>query len=412
MGIEELSLRHLKSVLYVVRLGSVSYAADKLNRSQAAITLAVRDIETKLGVQLFNRSQSGMVASEYGQLLTNRIALMEQEFDEAGREYRRMHGGDSLTASNPVFSMELSYKRFAALIAVSEKHNVAAAASLIGVSHVAIYKSIREIESYLGLKLFQRDSNGMHPTYFCSLLVRQTKLAFAHLRHARDELSNLDGVTSGRVNLGMLPYSRTILVPRAVTQLLDRYPSLQVCAREGSYAQLEAPLRDGELDLIIGAVRTDSDKKGLSTEELFKDRLALIARNGHPLARGGTLSATSLQEIKWILPAADTPARHLFNEFLSRHSLGQKLDYIETSSLTTIRGLLLESDRVALLSEHQVHYETNLGVLTVLPIELEQSYRSIGVTMRQNSLLSPGVQRLLEQLRFVAGQIMAKTRLK
>ena len=42
-GIVKLSLRHLKAVRYAHDLGSVSRAAEYLNRSQTAITLAIKN---------------------------------------------------------------------------------------------------------------------------------------------------------------------------------------------------------------------------------------------------------------------------------------------------------------------------------------------------------------------------------
>jgi LysR family transcriptional regulator of gallate degradation len=67
--------------------------------------------------------------------------------------------------------------------------------------------------------------------------------------------------------------------------------------------------------------------------------------------------------------------------------------------LSTTRGLLLESDRLALLSTHQVQLDESAGLLVTLPIRLEETFRPIGVTTRANSTPSPASNAFIEALR-------------
>uniref|UniRef100_UPI003D11BC92 LysR family transcriptional regulator n=1 Tax=Sedimenticola sp. TaxID=1940285 RepID=UPI003D11BC92 len=80
IGIPDLSLRHLKAALYVARDKSVTRAANKLNRSQTAITKAINDLEAQLGVPLFDRSATGMLPTAHGAAMVARVALAEAEF--------------------------------------------------------------------------------------------------------------------------------------------------------------------------------------------------------------------------------------------------------------------------------------------------------------------------------------------
>ena len=57
---------------------------------------------------------------------------------------------------------------------------------------------------------------------------------------------------------------------------------------------------------------------------------------------------------------------------------------IECNSLVAARALLLESDRVMLLSAHQIHYELEAGLLVALPHPAGDVERPIGLTMRHD----------------------------
>lgn len=404
LGIPEISLRHLKAALLVAKYQNLTKAAAHLNRSQTAITKAIGELETDLNLRFFERTAVGMITTAAGSILVKRIEQMACEFEAAGIAYGDYKKGVS-QQNNPIFSMEMSYKRLAPVIAIHDTRDISTAADLLGVTKAAVYTSLRQLEELLDLSLFERSPYGFSSTTYCRVLVNHLKLAFSQLRHALDELASLSGVTTGRLAIGTLPYSRTILTPRAINRLLVQYPGLKISTEEGPYNLLEAALRSGELDLIIGAIRPVGPKDNLSTEKLFEDRLSVIVRKGHPLENEPDLSFAKLQNYSWVLPSVDTPSRILFDKILQNQGLKTPTSIIETSSLSTVRGLLLESDSLALLSEHQIYYEKKFGILAALNIELEDTYRPIGITLRAHTSPSIAAGLFLDILRNVVDEI-------
>ena len=405
LGITEISLRHLKSALYVFDYKNVTRAANKLNRSQTAVTKAVRELEAELGCILFDRSSVGMMPTVHGEALAHRVKLAAAEFDRAGAAYQRFVPGGRSYQSIPIFSMDISYKRLAAFVALFQARDINEAAKLLGVTKAAIYNSVRQMEELLDLELFERGPGGVSPTSFCAVLARHTKLAFAEIRHALDDIASLDGVTSGQVAIGTLPYTRTYLTPKAINRLLRRHPQLGVTTQEGPYNLMQAGLRSGDLDVIVGAVRPTEAGADFKTETLIEDRLAVIARKGHPLTQKKKIDFRDLQNLEWVLPAVETPSRRLFDETCRGYSMQTPKHAVQTSSQSMVRGLLLDSDRVALVSEHQIFYDRKAGLLEVLPVDLEETYRPIGITLRAHTQPSPAATLFLEELRRVAKEL-------
>ena len=410
-GIPEISLRHLKSALLVAEHRSVTRAAGRLNRSQTAVTKAVSELESALGARLFDRSSTGMTPTAHGEALAQRVARVAAEFEAAGRAYDEYRSRDSNHSrghrSIPVFSLDVSHRRLAGFIALYETRDIGAAAQHLGVTKAAVYNSVRQLEDLLELDLFQREPSGVSPTGYCHILARHAKLAFSEVRHALADLASINGVTQGKVTIGTLPYSRTYLAPRAINRLLAAHPQLSVSTQEGPYTVMEAALRSGDIDLIIGAIRPPEPRSDIKTEQLFEDRLSVIARRDHPLMKRKRLSFGDLQGLQWVLPNAQSPSRRLFDETLKRHGMAVPEHTVQTSSLSMVRGLLLDSDRVALLSEHQIHYDAMYKVLGALPVKLEDTYRPMGITLRAHTRPSPAAQLFLEALRAVAAELPA-----
>lgn len=405
LGITDISLRHLKSALYVFEYRNVTRAANKLNRSQTAITKAIGELENELGCSLFDRSSTGMMPTVHGEALAHRVRLAANEFDRAGQAYQQFLPDGRSYQSIPVFSMDISYKRLAALIALFQVRDIGEAAKLLGVTKAAVYNSVRQMEELLDLSLFDREPGGVAPTGFCGILARHTKLAFAEIRHALEDIASLDGITQGSVIIGTLPYTRTYLTPRAINRLLKAHPQLDVATQEGPYSVLQASLRSGDLDVIVGAVRTTEPGSDIVTETLIEDRLSVIARKDHPLTKRKKIGFRDLQDLEWVLPAKDTPSRLLFDDTCRKHKMDTPEQAVQSSSQSMVRSLLLDSDRVALLSEHQIYYDRKAGLLEVLPVELEETYRPIGITMRAQTQPSPAAMLFLDELRTVAREL-------
>ena len=134
-------------------------------------------------------------------------------------------------------------------------------------------------------------------------------------------------------------------------------------------------------------------------EHLFDDPLAIIVRAGHPLARRRRVTAAALRKFQWIAPRAGSPLRVHFNALLASTGLELPSPPLECNSLAAARAFLLESDRIMLLSAHQIHYEMQAGLLVALPHPAGEVVRPIGLTLRRNWFPTTTQRRLLEILR-------------
>jgi len=91
-----------------------------------------------------------------------------------------------------------------------------------------------------------------------------------------------------------------------------------------------------------------------------------------------------LSKYPWIVPRAGTPLRSHLHEMFATAGLPSPTRAIECNSLIAARALLLESDRIMLLSAHQIHYELEAGLLVALPHPAGDVERPIGLTMRHD----------------------------
>ncbi|MBG7697976.1 LysR family transcriptional regulator [Streptomyces sp. MC1] len=80
--------RLLRSFLAVVEEGSLVRAAERVYVSQPALTKQIRQLETRLGVRLFERSRTGMALTDAGRELARRAPDVLAAWDDALRAAR------------------------------------------------------------------------------------------------------------------------------------------------------------------------------------------------------------------------------------------------------------------------------------------------------------------------------------
>ncbi|HZD54558.1 MAG TPA: LysR family transcriptional regulator [Woeseiaceae bacterium] len=398
---QQIGIRQAKIFLAVADSLSVTRAAGLLNRSQTSVTKSLQELEQQLNVTLFERSSKGVSLTVFGECLLGHAREAAAELATAAEQAEPGVTGRSAGMAR-LRGMDVSDRWLDAFLMTAERQDPAAAAEHLGVTSAAISLSLRKLEEALGVSLFERTPQACMPSAVGRHLVRYVKLARSHLRIASDELAGLQGARRGRVAVGTLPFVRTIIVPRAITRLTRAHPCLDVSTVEGPYDDLAAALRCGDIDLMVGALRGEAADKDLLEERILDESLSIVARAGHPLSRRVAVQWQDLLAYDWILPRRGTPTRELFERSVARQGQEGPPHVVETSSLVTLRGLLLESDRITILSRHQILFEEQCGLLAVLGFELIGTARPIGITRRRRGSLSPAARLLADEIRSAA----------
>ncbi|OZI66961.1 hypothetical protein CAL28_04410 [Bordetella genomosp. 11] len=413
----EPNLRRLRAFVGVVQEGSVRRAADMLHLTQPTVTRAIQKLEREIGHPLFERTSTGMTATAIGLTAARRagraLAYVRAAEDELARLPREpaaatpAHAaGAGVASPGPGCAARivhaLTSRHLQALIALSEHGTHSAAANALSLSQPAITQALSDLERLVGAPLLLRTSRGMAATAAGEILLRRGKLALAEIQACASDIAEHLGTVTGTVAIGVLPICGTLLVPRAVNRLLRDHPALHVVLVDGPYDTLLHKLREGRLDVIVGPLRDPSPAADTRQEALFDGALSVIARKDHPLAGRCGLTLAELGRCEWVLPSRETPARAIIERVMARAGLPMPDNPVEANALATLRALLMESDRVAMISRHQIYFEERGGMLAVLPIELADTARSIGMTVRADAQPPAGVQSLLDHLRAAA----------
>lgn len=374
------NIRHLQLILDVIDRGSVSAVARIGHLSQPAVTQAVASVETALGGKLFEHGVNQLRPTKLGLDAARRIERALRILRDAVEGVRDRSRGPQM--GDALRSMSVS--QLVALRGVSEHGSVSSAARATRVARATVYRAVRQLERMLGVQLLEDTSFGLRATREAQRLILGARLAFAEIDQARGEIAASVGTGSGGTVIGAMPLARTALLPHAILEFARLRPEHRISILDGPYESMLTALRRGAADVLIGALRDPSPGSDVVQEHLFDDPLAIVFRAGHPLASEGAPALESLAPFPWIAPRTESPLRRQFDAFLARLDTQARQVPIECNSLVAARALLLASDRLMLLSAHQIQNEIQTGQLVARPHPLGGVVRPIGLTRRRD----------------------------
>jgi DNA-binding transcriptional LysR family regulator len=279
------------------------------------------------------------------------------------------------------------------ILAVAAKGGIGRAADAIGISQPALTKAVKRVEAQIGLPLFERTANGMTPTHAGAVFLeraRRIRLEY------EDGLKEMQGIRTGELGVLRMGYSPSIpgtLVLGACRQLLRERPVARLRLRRRLARDLMDLLLAGELDIAVAPVPGRAAGE-FAVQELFDDRLVVVADENHPLQRRRKLRLADLATQEWLLPESHITLRQQLDAAFRQQGLpGPNLRIEIDFGSASLYHLMQGSQMLSISSESGDAMQYGLRPLN-LGIEELDFRRRIGVISRAGAYLSPLAQRM------------------
>ncbi|MEO0412428.1 MAG: LysR family transcriptional regulator [Pseudomonadota bacterium] len=380
MDVTDFNIRHLRVFTLVHDFQSFTRAAEAMHLTQPAVSQVISRLERLLACKLIDRAGGHVQATAYGTALAARARNALQSLVD-----------DRVTMA-----------QIRALRALANAGTYASAASQLGLSAPSLHRCVRELGLSTGKAIVTKRGRGVVISDDGRKILRGFSLALAELGAGLSELKALDGREIGRITIGAMPLSRARVLPCAVATFHREHRDFEIAVTEGSYGELIEPMRDGDLDILVGAMRYTITDDDIIQTPLFEDQPAVFARAGHPLAGRSNVTIAQLADHAWVMPQRPTPLRMRWEAMFHKAGLALPQVPVASGSVLFIREVLRQSELLTVLSPHQVVTERQAGMLVPINGPAMQINRNIGLMHRRNWQPTPLQKRFLENLKTAA----------
>ena len=385
-----ISFRQLRLFESVGRLASVRRGSEECNLSQPAVTQAIGKLEQQLSELLFERRASGSYLTEAGKVFHIRIqrlfALMEEALIDLG-----ITGGANSAAA---VSNRISRSQVRSLIAIIEHGSFPKAAEAVGLTQASLQRAARDLEGNLRKAIYHRTAAGVMVTPDGVDFGRKLKLATQEVEWGIRELRATRGTQLSQIIIGALPFGGSMLLATVLDEFVKNHPAADVkIVTEGATEMLKR-LRSGDVDMVIGIMQ-DTTADDLSNESLSRTPYQIVGKRDHPLADKSNLTLADLALFDWVVGTEGSSRRSCYDELFA--DVKKPKAPIATSSLPIIRHLLTSSDKLTMMTNYELVYESS--ALVSIPFEEIKPSPSIGVTTRAGWLLTQLHKDFIDMLR-------------
>ncbi|MCA6115484.1 LysR family transcriptional regulator [Bradyrhizobium sp. WSM 1738] len=287
------------------------------------------------------------------------------------------------------------------LLAVAQRGSMAKAAADLAISQPAVSRAIADLEHALGLRLLDRNRNGIELTLCGRALVRRGLAIFDELTQGLQELEFLSDPMRGQLRIGSSESVAAGLLLAAIGRFAEQHPNIRLNVAQTVLSSTHyRELRERRIDLLLGWIPTPFAEDDLVVETILNEPRVVVAGRQSKWAKRTKLSLAELADEAWILPPPDTFPGTAAADLFRESGLGMPCTPITTLSIHLCCGLAASGHFVTLLPSSIMHFSGRAFSLKKLPVELPKtSAVSVAIVRLKGRTLSPAADLFIECVR-------------
>lgn len=298
--------------------------------------------------------------------------------------------------------MNLTLKQLRAFVAVSESGSFTAAARRLHVTASALSLTIKELESAVGTRLFERTTRQVRLAPAGREFLPSARQLVGDLARAVEGMRDYKLSARGVLRIAGSPTYSGTLVPQLVRQYRQRFPGIKVHVIDVMTEQVAARVAGGDADVGIAPER--SVPYDVLQTQLFRDPLQLVCPMDHPLAARKSVKWSEVLRHPFISLSSDYAAS--MRADLAVHSESLSLEpAVYVNFITTAFGLVQAGEGITVQPSAALPLAAAYG-LAVRPLREPAIQRRICLLRPRTRESSPAAESFCD---FVTARIVQKS---
>ena len=295
----------------------------------------------------------------------------------------------------------LKFRELSYLVTLGRIRTIHRAAGLHGISQPALSKTLRELESVLGFKLFERSRRGVTPTKLGEIVIAQAMQLISSL----DALAaRLDAERHGHrrvYRVGATPNPALRLIPAAYTIARKTFTNLIVEVVEGTTDDLLLGLRRGEYSLVLGRSSPQDSSSVIRQTPLYPELGVIVGRAEHPAISRHHRELGTLLAYPWILPQHG-PTRSAIDLAFMRAGCNPPSPSFINYATQLVCEVLVRSDALSVMPLGAVKAALEAGTIAIVSTSAEFQLPAYAIYRPLHAISDPALECLESSILHVA----------
>jgi DNA-binding transcriptional LysR family regulator len=287
--------------------------------------------------------------------------------------------------------MNITVKQLTAFLRVAEIKSFTRASEQLGIAQPALSLLIRDLETELKLRLFDRTTRAVMLTDAGREFQTSAVRIVAELESAVHSAHEFSQKRKGRVVVAAPPLLAAVILAKAIKEFEKQHPAIKVVLADVPTDRILEMIRIGEADIGVGTFPPNESEMDCTL--ILKDSLLAFCCAGSELSRLRTVSWADLDEQSLILLNRDSGIRVLAEGAMKQSGLSVNPKF-EVRHITSALSLVDAGLGIAILPTYACAAMCSLNVVARLLIQPEVS-REISVIKARGRSLSPASEAIM-----------------
>lgn len=242
-------------------------------------------------------------------------------------------------------NIKINLKQLQLFIAVAEHDNLTLGAKAVFLSQPAASSALAELETQLGVPLFDRRGKRLVLNDNGTKLYPKAIELIDRSHHIETLFRHQDTSPTGHLRIGASSTLGNYVMPNLIARFNTAYPHITLTLK---IANSETIMRDLEkFQLDIGFIESECHSKTLDIEPWGMDELIVFTAKHHPLAQQKSLSRHELEAAEWVLREPGSGTREALEKYFYPKHIR-----LEVGSTQAIQKIVAASQLLGCASRH------------------------------------------------------------
>jgi DNA-binding transcriptional LysR family regulator len=284
--------------------------------------------------------------------------------------------------------------------------SMAKAAQRLGVSPPAVSEVIADLEHALGVRLLDRNPQGVEATAYGAALEKRSLAVFDELRQSIRDIEFLADPTVGELRIGCPESISAAILQPIMEHFTEQYPRVVLDVDTVNTLSFAQKLRERNLDLVLARGGWPLEEPQLvsdfKVETLFEDELVIAVGRQSRWAERRKIDIADLRDERWILTSSDRWNYQIVAKAFQQRGIEMPKISMRTISVHLRANMTATGRFIATFPRSVLLLYADRFALKQLPVDLPDRTWPIKIATLRNRTLSPVAQRFIECAHAVA----------
>ena len=282
------------------------------------------------------------------------------------------------------------------VMAVYRCKHFAKAAEYCNVTQPTLSSMIQKLEDELGIKMFDRSKQPIHPTAAGQLVIERAWNILVRAKHLKEIVEEERKSITGTLNVAILPTIAPYLLPRFLPQLMNEYPEMDIRVTEMKTEDIHKALKHGDIDAAILAKLDGQDD--FKMHQLYVEKFFVYVSKNDNLFNKQNIRTTDLSgEFLWLLDEGHCFRDQLVKFCHLKSAVKSKKAY-NLGSIETFMRIVESGKGVTFIPELALQQFTDVQKELVRPFAHPIPTRSIVLLTQKNYIRTTQLQLIIDRI--------------